>query len=162
MRNRCEEQFSIGHRLIIDTPINLKHKDKFEDLLAALKVVYSIHEYNQMTFGILEHILMEGKKKTGRKGMDLWSIFVLSQVRLCLGVNYEWLYNLANNHLAIRWLMGVETEVGFDRIEFSYQSIYENVTLINDDKVKEINSAILKMDQKVFKQKRNGSLALKG
>ena len=129
--------------MIKDTPINPKHKDKLEELIAALKSIYCNQEYNQRIFSMLERHLLEGKKKTGRKGMDLWCIFVLSQVRLCLSTNYEWIHNLANNHLAIRWLMGVETEYGFRRVEFSYQNIYDNVTLLNDEMVKEINSIVL-------------------
>jgi hypothetical protein len=82
MRNRFEQQYSIGHRFIKDTPIKLKHKDKLEELIAALKAIYCHPEYNQRLFEVLERHLLENKKKTGRPGMDLWCIFVLSQVRL--------------------------------------------------------------------------------
>lgn len=143
MRNRFEQQYSIGHRLIKDTPINPKGKGKLQDLIAALKAIYCNEEYNQRIFSVLEDYLVKGKNRTGRKGMDLWNIFILSQVRLCLNTSYEWIHNLANNHLAIRWLMGVETEYGFKRIEFSYQNIYDNVNLISDEMVKEINSIVL-------------------
>jgi IS5 family transposase len=162
MRNRFEQQYSIGQRLITDTPINPKHKDKLEELIAALKSIYCNEEYNQRIFGVLERHLLEGKKRTGRKGMDLWCIFVLSQVRLCLGTNYEWIHNLANNHLSIRWLMGVETEYGYSRVEFSYQNIYDNVTLLNDEMVKEINSIVVEFGHgEVFKKKEPVALRLK-
>jgi transposase, IS5 family len=155
MKNRFEQQYSIGQRLITDTPINPKHKDKLEELIAALKSIYCNEEYNQKIFDVLERWLVEGKKKTGRKGMDLWCIFVLSQVRLCLSTNYEWIHNLANNHLAIRWLMGVETEYSFSRVEFSYQNIYDNVTLLNDEMVKEINSIVVEFGHgEVLKKKK--------
>jgi len=153
MRNRFEQQSSIGQKLI-DTPINLKHKDKLEELIAGLKAIYCNLEYNQRIYGVLEHHLMEGKKKTVRKGMDLWCIFVLSQVRLCLSTNYEWIQRLSNNHLSIRWLMGVETEYGFKRIEFSYQNIYDNVTLLNDEMVKEISCIVLEFGHNEVKKKR--------
>lgn len=154
MRNRFEQQYSIGQRLIKDTPIKVKHKDKLEELIAALKAIYCHPEYNQRLFALLERYFVDNKKKTGRKGMDLWCIFVLSQVRLCLNMDYGWVYNLANNHLSIRWLMGVETEYGFKRTEFSYQNIYDNVTLFNDEMVKEINSIILEFGHaEVFKKK---------
>jgi hypothetical protein len=39
--------------------------------------------------------------------------------------------------------MGVETDSGFKRTEFSYQNIYDNVTLLNDEMVKEINLIVL-------------------
>jgi hypothetical protein len=162
MRDRFEQQYSIGHRRIKDTPIKLKHKDKLEELIAALKALYCHPEYNQRLFEILERHLLEGKKKTGRPGMDLWCIFVLSQVRLCMNMDYGWVYNLANNHLSIRWLMGVETEYGFKRKEFSYQNIYDNVTLLSDEMVKEINSLVLEFGHsQVFKKKGTAALRLK-
>ena len=162
MRNRFEQQYSIGHRLIKDTPINPKSKGKLEGLIAALKAIYCNEEYNQRIFSVLEKYLVKGKKRTGRKGMDLWNIFVLSQVRLCLNTSYEWIHNLANNHLAIRWLMGIETEYGFKRVEFSYQNIYDNVNLLNDEMVKQINSIVLEFGHgEVFKKKEPAALRLK-
>lgn len=162
MRNRFEQQYSIGQRQIKDTPIKPKHKDKLEDLIAGLKALYCHPEYNERLFEILERYLVKDKKKTGRPGMDLWCIFVLSQVRLCLNMDYGWVYNLANNHLSIRWLMGVETEYGFRRTEFSYQNIYDNVTLLSDEMVKEINSLVLEFGHgQVFKKKETAALRLK-
>ncbi len=162
MRNRFEQQYSLGQRLIEDTPVQVKHKEKLDELIAALKAIYCNPEYNQRVCEVLERRLVEGKKQTGRKGMDLWCIFVLSQVRLCLNMSYDWIFNLANNHLSIRWLMGIETEYGFKRKEFSYQNIYDNVTLLNDEMIKEINAIVLEFGHgQVFKKKRNGSLALK-
>lgn len=162
MRDRFEQQYSIGRRLIKDTPIKLKYKDKLDELIAAMKAIYCHPEYNQRLFAVLERYLVENKKKTGRKGMDLWCIFVLSQVRLCLNMDYGWVYNLANNHLSIRWLMGIETEYSFKRIEFSYQNIYDNVTLFNDEMVKEINSIVLEFGHgEVFKKKETAALRLK-
>jgi len=162
MRNRFEQQYSIGQRKIEDTPIKPKHKDKLEELIAALKAIYVHPEYNKRLFEVLERHLLKEKKKTGRPGMDLWCIFVLSQVRLCLNMSYDWIYNLANNHLSIRWLMGIETEYGFKRTEFSYQNIYDNVTLLNDEMVKDINSIILEFGHnEVFKKKETAALRLK-
>ena len=162
MRDRFEQQYSIGQRLIKDTPIKTKHKDKLEELIAALKAIYCHPEYNERLFEILERHLLNNKKKTGRPGMDLWCIFVLSQVRLCMNMDYGWVYNLANNHLSIRWLMGVETEYGFKRTEFSYQNIYDNVTLLSDEMVKEINSLVLEFGHgQVFKKKETAALRLK-
>jgi len=162
MRDRFEQQYSIGQRLIKDTPIKTKHKDKLEELIAALKAIYCHPEYNERLFEILERHLLNNKKKTGRPGMDLWCIFVLSQVRLCMNMDYGWVYNLANNHLSIRWLMGVETEYGFKRTEFSYQNIYDNVTLLSDEMVKEINSLVLEFGHgQGFKKKETAALRLK-
>jgi len=41
----------------------------------------------------------------------------------------------------MRCLMGVEKGFGFKRIEFEYQNVYDNVTLISDEMVWELNQA---------------------
>ena len=71
MRTRFEQQFSIGHRLIEETPINPKKKGKLDELIVAMKAIYCHPEYNQKIFSILERHLTKNKKRTGRKGMDL-------------------------------------------------------------------------------------------
>ena len=75
--------------------------------------------------------------------MDLWSIFVLFQVRLCLNLSYDVLHDLANNHHNMRCLMGVEKGFGYERIDVEYQNIYDNVTLLSDQMVWELNQLIV-------------------
>jgi hypothetical protein len=162
MRNRFEQQLSIGQRPIEATPISAKCKDALEELLAALKAIYCNKEYNEKIFCALENSLSKNKKKTGRKGMDLWQIFVLAQVRLCLGAGYDRLHNLANNHFALRFLMGVECEYGFKRIDFEYQNIYDNVTLLSDELICGLNAIVLEFGHsEVFKKKETTALHLK-
>ena len=94
--------------------------------------------------------------------MDLWSIFVLAQVRLCLNLSYDVLHDLANNHHNMRCLMGVEKGFGYERIEFEYQNIYDNVTLLSDEMVMELNQVILDFGHgEVFKKKETTALRLK-
>lgn len=162
MRNRFEQQLSIGQRPIEATPISAKCKDALEELLAALKAIYCNKEYNERIFCELEKSISNGKKKTGRKGMDLWHIFVLAQVRLCLGISYDRLENLANNHLALRWLMGIECEYGFKRIQFEYQNIYDNVAMLSDELIHKLNAIVLEFGHyEVFKKKEKAALHLK-
>ena len=78
MRNRFEQQLSIGLLPIEKTEISIKTKDALTELLAALLKIYRTPEYNEKIFNLLENHLMKGKKQTGRKGMTLWQIFVLS------------------------------------------------------------------------------------
>ncbi len=72
------------------------------------------------------------KNNTGRPGLDLWEIFVLSQVRLCLNASYGVIHDLANNHHVMRCVMGIAHEFSYPRIELEYQNIYDNVSKIND------------------------------
>jgi transposase, IS5 family len=162
MRKRFEQQPGLGQILIHETYINPKSKNSLDQLLAALKEIYTNKKYNEQIFDLLEHHINTGKKNTGRVGMDLWCIFVLAQVRLCLNLSYDILHDLSNNHYNMRCLMGVEKGFGYERVEFEYQNIYDNVTLLNDELIAELNAVILDFGHsKVFKKKENTALRLK-
>ena len=162
MRKRFEQQLGLGQLPIEATYINPKSKNALDELLAALKAIYCNKEYNEQIFRILENYINSGKKNTGRTGMDLWCIFVLAEVRLCLNLSYDVLHDQANNHHNMRCLMGVEKGFGFERIEFEYQNIYDNVTLLNDELVTELNKVILSFGHgEVFKKKASTALCLK-
>ena len=162
MRKRFEQQLALGQLPIEEMSIKSKSKYAIDELLVALKEIYCNKEYNEKIFSILEKHLNSGKKNTGRIGMDLWCIFVLSQVRLCLNIGYEGLHNFANNHHSMRHLMGVEKGFGYERFEFEYQNIYDNVSLLSDELVSEINDVILDFGHReVFKKKGITALHLK-
>lgn len=161
MRNRFEQQLTLGQIPIEETRINPKSKNAVDEMIAALKELFCNKEYNEKVFSILEGHLKKGKKETGRQGMDLWIIFVLAQLRLCLNISYEMLHNLANNHRTLRELMGVEKKFGYAPIEFEYQHIYDNVSMLSDDMVKELNDVIIEFGHGVFKKKEGTVLRLK-
>ncbi len=119
-------------------------------------------DYNERIFSLLEEHLCAKNKMMGRKGMNLWCIFVLAQVRLCKNISYNNLHNLANNHRTMRHIMGIENEFGYDRIEFKYQNIYDNVTQLSDELISGINDIAVEFGHgKVFKKKRSGILGFK-
>ena len=162
MRKRFEQQLALGQLPIEDIHISSKSKYAIDELLVALKAIYCNKDYNEQIFSILDKHINSGKKKTGRTGMDLWCIFVLSQVRLCLNIGYEGLHNLANNHRSMRHLMGIEKGFGFEPVEFEYQNIYDNVSMLSDELVAEINEVIVDFGHgEVFKKKENTALRLK-
>jgi len=163
MRNRFEQQLEIGLLPIEETQISYKQKDPLTELLAALLAVYTNTECNELIFRKLEEYLSKGKKKTGRKGMTLWQIFVLAQVRLCKNLPYSAVHDLANHHSTIRGLLGVEHEhKGFSGITFEYQNIYDNLSVLNDDLIKELNTIIVNFaHQSIFKKKDTEALRLK-
>ena len=86
---------------------------------------------------------MCGKKQTGRYGMELWHILVLSVVRMGLDANYDRLEDFANHHSQIRKIMGVETGFGEGKV-FSMQSIKDNVSLLDAEAINKINDLAVK------------------
>jgi IS5 family transposase len=161
MRKRFEQQIRIGQLQIEDTEIPLNCRDSLMDLLIALKSIYVDGEHNEKIFSILESSINANKQATGRPGMNLWLIFVLSQVRLCLNISYDRLQHIANHDKLVRQIMGVEMQSEFEQIKFEYQTIYDNVTLLDDTIVKELNEVIISFGHGVYKKKETEALRLK-
>lgn len=155
MRKRFEQQLSIGRLLIKDTEISTaKRAGSLPSLCLALKKIFITPEWNERVFEVLENKILSKNNNTGRPGMDLWQIFVLSQVRLCRNIGYEDLTDLANHHTMIRQLMGIEYLSGFEKQKISYQNIVDNVSLLDDESVKQLNAIIVEFGHSVFKKKR--------
>jgi hypothetical protein len=162
MRQRFELQFKIGQTPISEIHIPAKSKNSLDQLIAALKEIYCDNEYNNKIFCIIENHLPKVARNNGRPGMNLWTIFVLSQVRMCLGTSYDMLHHLSNNDILLRKLLGISDLFGVDPVIFEYQNIYDNVSKLSDEMLKEINDVIVDFGhKKVFKKKRNHSIALK-
>jgi len=108
-------------------------------------------EYNEKIFNILEDEISKDKKDTGRKGMDLWIIFVLAQTRLCLDIGYEELLHHANYNKILRQLMGVEISFEDGKI-FKYQTVVDNVSLLSNEALHKINDIIVELGNGIFKK----------
>ena len=153
---------TLGRIPISETKITTKKRSgALPGLCAALKEIFITSQWNERVFEILESKIIEGKKRTGRPGMDLWQIFVLSQVRLCQNISYDDLHHIANNDHLIRQIMGVEKGFGYERYEFEYQNIIDNVSLLDDQTVMELNQVIVEFGHEVFKKKEVAALCLK-
>jgi len=162
MRKRFEQQLTIGSLPIGETKITTKRRSsKLPELCAAMKKIFISPEWNERVFKILEEKIIAGKKRTGRPGMYLWQIFVLAQVRLLQNTSYDDLHHIANNDHLIRQIMGVERGFGYERHEFGYQNIVDNVSLLDDETVRELNQVILEFGHEVFKKKEEEALRLK-
>ena len=161
MRKRFEPQLELGQLLIEDTP-TLRSRDGMVSLVIALRELYKNKVYRERIPDIPESKLIKGKPSTGRPGMELWRLFVLSQIRLSKGLNYDELHMHASYNKLVRQVMGVERLPGFEAITFACQTIADNVNLLDDKTLKEINDVIVSFgQQEVFKKKRDGSPGIK-
>lgn len=163
MRKRFEQQTVLGRKLIEDVEITTARRiGALPALLTALKYIFVTPKYNAMVFEILERKIYPANNNTGRIGMDLWHILVLAQVRLCQNISYDDLHYLANYDKLVREIMGVERETSFaPLVTFGYQSIIDNVGLLDDEAVRELNKVILLVGKEVFKKKEGAALRLK-
>ena len=163
MRQRFEQQMNLRTVAISDVKFPLKSRDELPPVLMALQYIFVAADLNQKVFDLLESKICSGKKKTGRKGMDLWHILVLAVVRHTCSTNWDTLETWANHHELVRKVMGVHATafIEDEKIEFNYQSILDNVSLIDEALLYEINQLVVDTGHKVFKKKDDELFALK-
>lgn len=164
MRQRFEQQLNISTVPISEIEFPLKSRDELPPVLKALQYIFLNPELNQKVFLLLEERICKGKKKTGRQGMDLWHILVLAVVRHTLGTNWDRLHDTANYHELVRSVMGVHNRSDYydHKIEFGYQNILDNVSLLDEDLLQEVNQLIVEAGHQLLKKKeKEESLKLK-
>lgn len=110
MRQRFEQQMNLRTVAIADVKFPLKSRDELPPVLMALQYIFITPVLNEKVFELLEKKICNGKKKTGRKGMDLWHILVLAVVRNACGTNWDTLETWSNHHELVRRVMGVHAE----------------------------------------------------
>lgn len=162
MRQRFEQQMTMGIEPISEVKIRLKSRDEMPPLLLALQTIFITPELNEKIFSILEEKICKGKKATGRKGMDLWYILVLSIVRHGCNTNWDKLQELANNHITMRKIMGLHSSDFYeDFYEFEYQNILDNVSLLDAETINKINATVVEYGVTLLKKKEQEALELK-
>jgi IS5 family transposase len=163
MRQRFEQQITLGTVPIAEVDFQFKSRDELPPTLKALQYIFITPELNEKVFGLLEEKITSGKKKTGRPGMDLWHILVLSVTRHATGTNWDSLESWSNYHELLRMVMGVHNprfNIN-ERITFNRQSIIDNVSLIDEDLLYKINQMVVDAGHKMLKKKEDEGLRLK-
>ncbi|MEO7311342.1 MAG: ISNCY family transposase [Chitinophagaceae bacterium] len=162
MRQRFEQQLSLGLLPISDIRIPVKSRDEMPPTVKALQFIFTTPALNEKVFGLLEEKICKGKKKTGRSGMDLWHILVLAVIRHATGTNWDRLHMMANGDRYVREIMGVHCiQNGFEEIEFEYQTILDNVSLLDEDLLYKINAIVVEAGQQLLKKKESEIVELR-
>ena len=163
MRQRFEQQMNLRTVAIADVKFPLKSRDELPPILMALQYIFITPSLNEKVFDLLEKKICSGKKKTGRKGMDLWHILVLAVVRNACGTNWDTLETWSNHHELVRRVMGVHASafIEDEKIEFHYQSILDNVSLIDEVLLQQINLLVVDAGHRLVKKKEEEALRLK-
>jgi len=161
MRKRFEAQMTLGCTPIDQVEIPTKTRASMAALMQALQYIYTNAEWNRRIFELLSEKVSAGKKQTGRRGMSLWEIFVLGQVRLCLDLSYDELHFMSNDSSLLRGILGVLPTDFSTGKQYEYQNIYDNVTLLDEPLLKQINDVIVEAGHQVFKKKEADALRLK-
>jgi transposase, IS5 family len=163
MRQRFEQQMNLRTVAIADVKFPLKSRDELPPVLMALQYIFITPALNEKVFELLEKKICNGKKKTGRKGMDLWHILVLAVVRHACGTNWDTLETWSNHHELVRRVMGVHASafIEDEKIAFHYQSILDNVSLMDEVLLQQINQLVAEAGHHLVKKKEEEAFKLK-
>jgi len=164
MRQRFEQKMTFRTRPIADVNLNFKSRDELPPILKALQFIFVTPELNGKVFDILEkRVFPKSKKNVGRKGMDLWHILVFGVIRHAIGADWDKLHYMSNSDEYIRSILGVHM-TAFDKdekIEFNYQTILDNVKILDEETLQEINQVIVEAGYSILKKKEAEELRLK-
>lgn len=126
MRKAFCQQRRLDCRGVVGVQLNIACRDEIIPILRALQHLY-------------------GQRKTrddvGREGMDYWEILVLAAVRLGCNLDYDKLQDLAEQHRALRHIMGVG-DWNEDK-DFGWRRIRDNVCLLAPATVDRISALIV-------------------
>jgi transposase, IS5 family len=154
MRYRFQQQTTLGITPVSEVKFPLRSRDELPPVLKALQHIFVTPELNEKVFALLEKKVLKDKKKTGRRGMDLWHILVLAVVRHTLDTNWDRLEDMANFHKLLRQILGIHVEkFGIEEMEFAYQTIVDNVSHIDEELLHQINLMVVEHGHNLFKKK---------
>ena len=151
LRKRFEQQLDLRIPSIKDIKIPVKSRDQLPPVLRALQYIFITPAINEKIFALLEDKITKGKKKTGRPGMDLWHILVLSVVRHTLNTDWDRLTWTANYDVLLRAILGLLP--GLEEQEFECQTIIDNVSQIDEALLQEINTIVVEAGMGLMKKK---------
>jgi hypothetical protein len=142
MRKALDRQRRFDSQAVLDVRLNLNCRDEIIPILQALKHIYSQPELrDDILAAIADDVNHRSSRKRGRRGMDYWQILVLAAVRLGCNLDYDKLQDLAEQHRALRHIMGIgdwDEETCFD-----WRRIQDNLTRIRPETIERINHRIV-------------------
>jgi transposase, IS5 family len=149
-------QMQIGEVDVSKVRFDLKSRDDIPKILRGLQHLYMHVALRTQLFALLEtQIAPKVDKRNGRPGMSLWSIFVCGVVRLDLNIDYDRLHELVNQHLTLREMLGHGT---FDRADYHYQTLKDNVSLFTPELLDQINQLVVSSGHDLVKKKESEAL----
>jgi len=142
MRKAFDPQERLDCQAVLNVRLNLNCRDEIVPILRALQHIYG---QRKLRDDILRTIAWDvnrtSSRKRGRKGMDYWQILVLAAVRLGGNLDYDKLQDLAEQHRALRQIMGIGD--WDQQTTFDWRRIQDNLTNIRPETIERINHRIV-------------------
>src|SRR3990170_260780 len=146
MRKALDRQRRLDCPSVTKVSLNLNCRNETIPILRGLQHIYSTPKLrDSILHAIARDVNGKASAKHGRPGLSYWEILVLAAARLGCGYDYDQLQDLAENHRALRQVMGIgdwESEE-VDKKRFDWRRIESNVNLLRPETIEAINQAII-------------------
>jgi hypothetical protein len=142
MRKPHSNQKRFDCHAVNEVELNLNCRDEIIPVLRSLQHIYSTPALRQEILKLVAlDVNHDSRHDRGREGLDYWQVLVLAGVRLGCNLDYDKLQDLAEQHRALRHIMGIgdwETQV-----DFSWRRIHDNVCLLQPRTIEKISHALV-------------------
>ena len=143
MRKSFSQQTRLDCRTVLDVELNLECRDEIIPILAALQYIYSQPERRDAILDLIaQDVNADSQDDCGREGLDYWQILVLAAVRIGCNVDYDKLQDLAEQHRALRHIMGIGD--WDEDTSFNWRRIRDNVCLLRPETIGKISHLIVR------------------
>ena len=120
-------------------------------LLCGLQYLYSQEALRDRILALMDEFILPGiNRKVGRPGMAMWSILVMGVVKQGRGCDFDRLHELVNEHTALRQFLG---HTDCDKKRYHYQTLVDNVSLLNPELLGKVNQLIVESGHTVVGKK---------
>lgn len=148
MRQHYQRQRRFDCTPIAELTLNYECRDEMIPVLAGLQHLYSDNSLrNKIVKLVANDINEDTRRDVGRPGFDDWQIVVLAAVRLGCNFDYDKLQDQAENHFALRTVLGLGE--WYEGPSFSSRRIRDTLCQLEPITIAEINHAIVSYGQQL-------------
>ena len=142
MRKPFSRQRRLDCSAIENVVLNLKCRHELIPVLAGLQHLYLMPNVRDSILRLIaQDINHDSRRDVGREGLDDWQILVLAGVRLGCDLDYDELQDLAEQHRALRHMMGVgDWDV---KTSFNWRRIEDTICAIKPGTLSAINELVV-------------------
>ncbi len=148
MRQHYNKQYRFDCTPIAELMLNYECRDEVVPVLAGLQHLYTCSALrNKVVKLVAQDINEDSRRDVGRPGFDDWQIVVLAAVRLGCNYDYDKLQDQAENHRALRTMLGVGQ--WNESTSFSARRIRDTLCQLEPATIVAINETIVSYGQEL-------------
>lgn len=142
MRKPFSDQRRLDCDSVENVKLNLECRDEIIPILAALQYVHSQPKLRDAILDLIaQDVNRDSRRDVGREGLDDWQILVLAAVRLGCNLNYDKLQDLAEQHRALRHIMGLGD--WDEETSFNWRRVRNTLCLLKPETIDKMSQLIV-------------------